>query len=164
MVGAALLALAARLAAVDAPELAGLLGIVGVVLVLVGLVLRRGAVATCGLALLGAAYAASLIGRSVDAGASLMAAGLLLVAELAFWALEPGAAVRVGRRATARRGLFSAALALATMLLGALLMAVAGYGGAGGVEIGVAGVAAVAVLVGAVVWLMHSLRPPRRVG
>ncbi len=159
-----MLALAARATAVDAPEFAALLGVVGTVALLGGLVVRHGPLATCGLALVGAAYAVSLIGRSVDAGASLMAGGLILVAELAFWALEPGAAVRVGRQATARRAIFSVGLALAAVLLGALLMAVAGYGGAGGVELGIAGVAAVAVLLGVVIWLMHSLRPPSRVG
>ena len=67
-----------------------------------GLVLRRGTVVTVGLALLGVGYGAALIGKGLDPAAGLFAAGLVAVAELAFWAIEPGAAVPLRRAATGR--------------------------------------------------------------
>jgi len=157
--GAALLALASRLSAADAPELAGVVSVAGVPALLAGLVLRRGALVTVGLALSGAGYAVSLIGKGLDPAASLFAAGLLAIAELAYWALEPGAAVRIGRGATARRALFSAMLALGAVLLGALLLGVASTPAGGGAAIGIAGVAAVAAILAVVIGLMHVLRP-----
>ena len=50
--------------------------------------------------LLGVGYGVALIGKGLDPAAGLFAGGLAAVAELAFWALEPGAAVRIGRAAT----------------------------------------------------------------
>ena len=159
MAGAALLALAARLTAGDAPELTGVSSIAGAAALLAGLVLRRGALVTAGLALVGAGYAVSLIGKGIDPAASLVAGGLLAVAELAYWALEPGAAVRLGRRATARRVLFSATLALGAVLVGALLLGIASSPVGGGAAIGISGVAALAAILAALIGLVHALRP-----
>ena len=64
-----------------------------------GLVLRRGTLATIGLALLGWVRRLAC-GQRARPAAVLFAGGLVAIAELAFWALEPGAAVRIGRAAT----------------------------------------------------------------
>jgi hypothetical protein len=159
VVGAALIGLAARLSAADAPELTEVVAAAGVAGLAAGLVLRRGGLATMGLALIGSSYAVSLIGKGLDPAACLVAGGLLFVAELTYWALEPGAAVRIGRRATARRALFSGALALGSVVVGSLLLGVASSPTGGGETIGILGVAALAAILAAVIGLMHSLRP-----
>jgi hypothetical protein len=159
VVGAALLGLASRVSAADAPELAGVVAVAGVAGLAAGLVLRRGGLATMGLALVGSAYAVSLIGKGLDPAACLVAGGLLFVAELTYWALEPGAAVRIGRRATARRAVFSGALALGAVVVGSLLLGIASAPSRGGEAIGILGVAALAAILAAVIGLMHSLRP-----
>ena len=50
--------------------------------------------------MLGVGYGAALIGKGLDPAAGLFPAGLVAAAELAFWAIEPGAAVPLGRAAT----------------------------------------------------------------
>lgn len=138
----------------------GLLGIAGIVVLASGLVLRRGLLVTAGLALAGAGYGVSLIGRDLDGAGGIFAAGLLLAAELAYWAIEPGAAVRLGRRATARRLAFTGLLALAGGIAGSLLVAAGSAPLEGDAAFGVAGVAAVALIAAAAVWLIHALREP----
>jgi hypothetical protein len=149
----------ARATADDVPRLAGYVGLAGVVCLLAGLLLRRAAPATVGLTLVGAGYGISLAGRALDPGAPLVAGAFLLVAELAYWALEPGASVRIGRRATLRRMLFSIGLATGAVVLAALLLGVASAPQGGGASLGIAGVAAIAAIVGVVFWLVHTLRP-----
>jgi hypothetical protein len=162
--GALALAVAAALLAEDVPRLTAYTGLAGAVALAVGLVLQRGALATLGLALLGGGYAFSLAGKGVDPAAALFAGGLVLVAELAYWALEPGAAVRLGRGATARRLLVSLALALAAVLLAALLLAVSGAPGDQGVALAVAGVAAIGGIIVVAIGLALTLRPRPPVG
>ena len=159
MLGAALLALESRLTGADAPGLSGLVSAGGVAALIAGLVLRRGALVTIGLGLLGAGYAVSLIGKGIDPAAGLVAGGLLAVAELAYWAIEPGAAVRLGRRATARRALLSGTLVLGAVLTGALLLGVASSPAGGGAAIGVSGVVALAAILAVLIGLVHALRP-----
>ena len=153
----------ARATADDVPRLAGYVALAGVGCLLAGLLLRRAAPATVGLTLIGAGYGISLAGRALDPGAPLVAGAFLLVAELAYWALEPGASVRIGRRATLRRLLFSIGLATGAVVLAALLLGVASAPQGGGASLGIAGVAAIAAIVGAVFWLVHTLRPHRPV-
>lgn len=162
MGGAALLALAARLSAADAPEVAGVAGLAGAALLAVGLVVRRGALATAGLALVGTGYGISLVGKGLDPAASLFAGGLVAVAELAYWALEPGAAVKVRRAATGRRALLSGSIALAAVLIGALLLGVAATPVEGGAALGALGVAAVAAVFAVAVGLTRSLHGGNR--
>jgi hypothetical protein len=160
--GAALLALAARLAAADAPKAAGVAGLAGAAVLAAGLVVRRGALVTAGLALVGTAYGLSLVGKGLDPAASLFAGGLVAVAELAFWSLEPGAPVRIGRAATARRALLSAAIALAAVFVAALLLSVVSAPVRGGAALGVLGVTAIAAILAVAVGLMRSLHDRNR--
>ena len=160
--GAALLALAARLAAADAPKVAGVAGLAGAALLALGLLTRKGAPVTAGLALVGAGYGLSLVGKGLDPWACLFAGGLVAVAELAYWALEPGAAVRIGRAATARRAVLSGSIALAAVLIGALLLAVVSAPVRGGAALGVLGVTAIAAILAVAVGLMRSLRDSNR--
>ena len=98
-----LFALAVRLSAGDYPGPAGVAVLAGLAAIVGGLLLRRGAVVTIGLGLLGVGYGSALIGKGLDPAAGLFAAGLVAVAELAFWAIEPGAAVPLRRAATGLR-------------------------------------------------------------
>lgn len=117
---------------------------------------------TAGLAFVGAGYGLSLVGKGLDPAASLVAGGLVAVAELAYWALEPGAAVRIGRAATAHRALLSATIALAAVLIGALLLSVVSAPVRGGAALGVLGVAAIAAILAVAVGLMRSLHDGNR--
>lgn len=117
---------------------------------------------TAGLALAGTAYGLSLVGKGLDPAASLFAGGLVAVAELAYWALEPGAAVSIGRAATARRALLSGSIGLAAVLTGALLLSVVSAPVRGGAALGVLGVAAIAAILFVAVGLMRSLHDGNR--
>lgn len=134
----------------------------GTALLAAGLVVRRGALVTAGLALVGTGYGLSLVGKGLDPAASLFAGGLVAVAELAYWALEPGAAVRIRRSATARRALLSGSIALATVFIGALLLSVVSAPVRGGAAFGVLGVAAIAATLAVAVGLMRSLHDGNR--
>jgi hypothetical protein len=147
-----------RLSAGDLPGPTGVAVAAGLAVLLGGLVLRRGTLATLGLALLGAGYGISLAGKGLDPAAPLFAGGLVATAELAFWALEPGAAVRIGRAATGRRALAVAAVVFGAILSGALLLAAVYEPLRGGAALGVAGIAAVAAIVAVAVVLARSLR------
>jgi hypothetical protein len=65
-------------------------GVVGVLLVACALVRPAAVLVPWGLAFLGGAYALALVvsDRDLDVGAGFVAAGLLLVGELAFWSVE----------------------------------------------------------------------------
>jgi hypothetical protein len=123
-----------------------------------GLVIRRGAVVTTGLALLGVGYGVALVGKGLDPAAGLFAGGLAAAAELAFWALEPGAAVRIARAATGRRALVVAVVVLGAALSGSLLLIVVSEPVRGGSSLGIAGVLAVAAIFAVAVVLARSLR------
>ena len=69
---AALFGLAAWVSAADYPEPAGLAVLVGIALLAGGLVIRRGAVVTVGLAMLGAGYGVALVGKGLDPAAGLL--------------------------------------------------------------------------------------------
>ena len=150
--------LAVWLSAGDYPGPAGLAVLAGIALLAGGLVIRRGAVATAGLVLLGAGYGVALVGKGLDPAAGLFAGGLAATAELAFWALEPGAAVRIVRAATGRRALVVTAVVLGAALSGSLLLAVVSDPVRGGSSLGVAGVLAVVAIFAVAVVLARSLR------
>jgi hypothetical protein len=100
-------------------------------------------------ALLGAGYALLLVIRdpALDGRAPLVAAGLLAAAELAYWSLELRAGIAEDAGALARRVALLLLVALAGMLLGALVLAVAGELGTGALWLEALGAAAaVAVL------------------
>ncbi|MET0937976.1 MAG: hypothetical protein ABWY51_01980 [Gaiellaceae bacterium] len=158
MVFAALFGLAAWVSAADYPEPAGLAVLVGIALLAGGLVIRRGAVVTVGLAMLGVGYGVALVGKGLDPAAGLFAGGLAATAELAFWALEPGAEVRIARAATGRRALVVTTVALGATLFGSLLLAVVSDPVRGGTPLGIAGVLAVLAIFAVAVVLARSLR------
>ena len=114
---------------------------------------------TVGLALLGVGYGAALIGKGLDPAAGLFAAGLVAVAELAFWAIEPGAAVPPRPRRHGLRVLVVGSVALGSALAGTvLLVVVSDPDSRGGRRSGVAGVLAVLAIFGVAVVLARSLR------
>jgi hypothetical protein len=141
-------------AAVVAERLSGLLAVIGaagVAVLAAGLAIRMPALVAPALALLGAEYAAlfAVRGDTLDVRAPLYGAGFLVVAELAFAALE----LRAGRPEpglVARRAAMLVAVAAAGVLAGLIVLAAAAApldGGAGLEAVGVtAAVALVAVL------------------
>lgn len=146
-----------RLSADDLRGPAGAAALAGVVALAAGLALRRGVVVTVGLALLGAGYGLSLAGRELDLAAGVFAGGLAIAAELAFWSLEPGAAVGLGRAATARRSLVALAVAGGGAAAGTALLFVAADPVAGGVGLAVSGIAALAAIAVVGIVLARSL-------
>jgi hypothetical protein len=126
-----------------------LIGVVGVVVLGVALSLRLAVLVAPALGLLGAEYAAlfALRGDAVDSRAPLYGACFLAVAELAYGALE----LRAGTPEpglTARRIVILAGLALASVIVGTIVLAAASAPLDGGVGLEAVGVvAAVALLV-----------------
>jgi hypothetical protein len=155
---AGLFALAVRLSAGEYPGPAAVGVLAGLAFLAGGLVLRRGTVVTIGLALLGVGYGAALIGKGLDPAAGLFAAGLVAVAELAFWAIEPGAAVPFGRAATGLRVLVIGSVVAGAAVAGTLLLAVVSEPVGGDAALGIAGVLAVLAIFGVAVVLARSLR------
>lgn len=110
------------------------------------------------IALLGSGYAASLLLRDdgVDPLAPLYAAGLLVAAELAYWALERGPN---SRSVVVRRLLALTALALGTAGVGAALLTASEGGVGSGLALQLLGIAAAAAILGLVTWLAWRMRP-----
>jgi hypothetical protein len=157
-VGAGLFGLAVWLSAADYPGPAALAALGGIALLAGGLVLRRGRLATAGLAVLGVGCGVALVGKGLDPAAGLFAGGLACTAELAFWALEPGAQVRVARAATGRRALVVTAVALGAALSGSVLLLLVSDPVGSGASLGIAGVLAVVAIFAVAVVLARSLR------
>jgi hypothetical protein len=158
VVCAVLFALAVRLSAGAHPGPAAVGVLAGLAVLAGGLVLRRGTVVTVGLALLGVGYGAALIDKGLDPAAGLFAAGLVAVAELAFWAIEPGAAVPFGRAATGMRVLVVGSIVLGSAVAGTLLLVVVADPIRGEAALGIAGVLAVLAIFAVAVVLARSLR------
>jgi hypothetical protein len=113
----------------------------------VAIVLRSPRLAVAALVLLGAEYAGFFLvrGSTVDERAPLYGAGFLVVAELAFAAMErraPGT-----RELALFRVIALVALAIAAVALGAAVLAVAAPPAGGGVALHAVGVAAAVALV-----------------
>lgn len=130
------------------------------VLLGLGLATRWGLAVAWSLLLLGAEYALWLTERSggVDTRAPLYAAGLLLVAELAFDGLER-TVVRPEPEVAARRGLQLALLAVGAVGAGAVVLAVATLPVGGSVALTAVGVGAA---VTALVLVSRLAAPPTR--
>jgi hypothetical protein len=136
--------------AVDAERLRWLLaagGAAATVALAVAIVLRAPRLAVAGLVLLGAEYAGFFLvrGSTIDQRAPLYGAGFLVVAELAFAAMErraPGT-----RELALFRIIALVALAVAAVALGAAVLAVAALPAGGGVALHAVGVAAAVALV-----------------
>ncbi len=123
--------------------LLGGIGAVGVLVLLAALVLRIPALVAPALVVLGGAYAGLFLVRdeTVDVRAPLYGVGLLLVAELAFTALE----LRAGKPEPgllARRAALLAMLALGVVLAGAVVLAAATVPVEGGVALEAVGIVA----------------------
>lgn len=153
-----LFGLAVRLSAGDYPGPASVAVLAGLAALVGGLLLRRGAVVTIGLGLLGVGYGSALIGKGLDPAAGLFAAGLVAVAELAFWAIEPGAAVPLRRVATGLKALVVAAVVLGAAIAGTLLIAVVADPIRGDAGLGIVGVIALLTIFAVAAVLVRSLR------
>ena len=140
----------AAYAAIEADRLGGLLAAGGAAATLAlaaGCLLRRPRLVVGGLVLLGAEFAGFFLvrGSTVDQRAPLYGAGFLVVAELAFTALErraPGT-----RELALFRMILLAALAVAAVGLGTLVLAFAAIPLGGGVVLHAVGVVAAVALV-----------------
>jgi hypothetical protein len=139
------------------PEVVAGVGAAGCALTALALPGRWPSLFPLGLAAVGGSYGTflSLRGGDVDAGAPAVAAALLVAAELGFWSLE-GASARYPAAATARRVGGIALGAVATALVGSLILA-ATSGVSGGVGLEAAGVGA-AVLTLAAIAVLASRR------
>jgi hypothetical protein len=97
-------------------------------------------------------YTAFLLVEGEDPLAPAVAAGLVLVAELAYWALEPRHVGR-GRSLAIRRAAVLVALAAGAAAVAAFLVGVSQASSAGGLAALALGVAAAVGAIGVVVWL-----------
>jgi hypothetical protein len=114
-----------------------------------GLAFRWSAALAAGIAFLGAEQAVRLAtGRSsVDPWTPLYAAGLLLVAELAWWSIEPRVAAWSETEAVVRRLLIVTGACVGAGLLAAVVVLAAGAPLRGGVGLELVGVAAAAAAI-----------------
>ena len=136
-----------------ADEYVAALGAAGALLLLAG----RASLVPPALVALAAAYALPL-GAGVDGRAPVVAAALVLIAELAYWSLEPGIATAGDGSTLVSRGLFVAGVTLGALLAGTAMVAATALGFAGGVVwLGVGLAAATATLaVAAVLARRHT--------
>ena len=143
----------ATYAAIVATRLGGLLamiGVVGVAVLAAALVLRLPALVMPGLALLGAEYAGLFLvrGDTLDVRAPLYGAAFLVVAELAFAAIE----LRAGTPEAGlvpRRAVWLVGAAAAGVVVGLVVLAAAAAPLDGGLGLEAVGIAAAVVLVAA---------------
>jgi len=137
------------------PEVVAGVGAAGIAAAALALAAGWPRVLPVGLVGVGAAYSVflGLHSGSVDTRAPLVAAALFAAAEAGFWSLEPQGAHET-RASIARRLLVIGATALATALVGALVLVIAA-GVRGGVALEAAGVGA-AVLASAAVALLAA--------
>jgi hypothetical protein len=120
------------------------------------LLFRRSWLLPWAIVLLGGEYAGSLFAQSDTAAAApVYAAGLLLVAELGFWALEPLSA-RDERASTLLRATTVAVSAIGAGAAGLFLVALADVRVSGGLGIEAVGLVAAALAVAVVVQLARS--------
>jgi hypothetical protein len=114
------------------------------------------------LAALGAEYAAwlALRGGSVDTRAPLYGAGLLLVAELSYWAIDRRSTARAEEQLDVRRAVRLLILLVASIALGTLLLAASSLSIGGGVALEALGVAGAVALLVVVAILVRGQRQP----
>jgi hypothetical protein len=148
-------------AAADGPErLVGAAGILGVLLLAVGLAVPWALLVPWALVALGAEYAVSLTlrGEEVDTRSPLYGAGLLLVAELAYWALELRRSARPEGDVALLRVLGTIGAAAGAIVVGALVLAATAVDLGSGVVLEVVGVAGAVAVLGLVARLAWSER------
>jgi hypothetical protein len=124
------------------------IGVVGVSTLVAGAAARQTVAVAVGIIFLGGAYATHLIldDPTLDARAALVAAGLLLAAELGCWSIElrSESTREAGRHA--RRLVAEVVLCLGGLGVSALVLAAADLGRLGGIAIELAGAAAAVTL------------------
>lgn len=137
--------------------LVGAIGLLAVLFLILALVGRYIGLLPWVLALAGAEYGAFLVIResSIDGYAPIYAAGLLLVAELAYWALERPVPGAPGEGLTFRRGSLLVAACVAAGGISGLILAMAELSVHGGLWLEALGVAAA---VGAIALLARLAR------
>ena len=115
----------------------------GAVVLLAAVLARWASLVPWAVALTGAAYGLSLVlgDEAIDSLAPVYAVGLLVVAELAYWALERSA-VEDNRELRLRRAAAVAAAGTASLLAAALALVVSDAAITGGLGLEVAGVVA----------------------
>jgi hypothetical protein len=137
--------------------LVGAVGLVAVLFLVVALVGKFAGLLPWALALAGAEYGAFLVIRegSIDGYAPIYAAGLLLVAELAYWSIERHVPGPAGEGLTLRRGSLVLASCVAAGGISGLILAMAELSIHGGLWLEALGVAAA---VGAIAVLARLAR------
>jgi hypothetical protein len=133
---------------VDRQPLALALGILALVLLAAGLAIGSSATLGWGLAALLAEYSLLFMaeGRSLDELTPVYAAGLLFVAELAFWSIEPRVSTWADSGLLERRLGFLVSACAGGALVAALVLVVAAAGGGGTVLDAAGAAAAVGIL------------------
>lgn len=104
------------------------LGAVSLVVLIAGLVLAQPPLVPAAIVLACGGYAAELAidDAPLDSYAAVVAAGVFLAAELAYWSIEEREGVPADPGAPARRAAFVALLGLGALLVGAVLLELAG--------------------------------------
>lgn len=133
----------------------------GLLALVAALVLGWSSLVPVSLLLLGAAYAAQLLAddAALDAKAPIVAAGLLLVAELAYWSLEERDRVWSEPGDGLRRLGFVALLALLGLCVSGVVLAAADIARTGGLAVDLVGAAAAAAVL--LVVALYARRPNR---
>ena len=135
------------------------IGAAGVLVLVLGAAIGQTIAIAVGMVILGGGYALHLVldEPALDARAALVAAGLLLAAELGCWSIELRSEVTREPGRHLRRLTAEVALCLGGLLVSALVLAAADLGHVRGVAVELAG--AVAAI--GVVWLaLSALRRP----
>jgi len=126
---------------------------IAIVALVAALVLGWSSLVPAALLLLGGMYGAELAidDAPLDAATPLVAAGLLVTAELGYWAIEEREPVRADPGEGLRRVAFVAVVGLGALLVASLLLALVDVVRAGGLAIDLIGAAAAAAALLAVV-------------
>jgi hypothetical protein len=134
----------ARLAEGPTRDGAAVAGGLAALVLAAGLLLRTPAAVPAAIVLLGGEYALvlSVEGSALDTRAAVVAAGLLVAAELAYWSLELRAEITDEPGSYARRLAVLALLALGALVLAGGLLAVVDLAGREGLAVEIAGAAA----------------------
>ena len=141
-------------------------GALGVALLVVSLAAGWTSLLPWSVVALASAYASGLAVQDdpgvADGGAPLYGAGLLLVAELGYWSLDLRGPGREERRLLLRRAAALAALAFASVVLGAVVLSLTAVELGGGVVLDAVGVAAAAAALVLIVRLAQRELTERR--
>lgn len=139
----------------QAAEGTAALGVLGAICLAWGLLRANASFVPWPLAFLGTAYAIALVvrGSGVDDAAPLVAVGLLLCGELAAWSLDERFAIRAERAVVIARAAALGALAFGSLMVAALVIALAASPEGAGLAWTVLGAVSAVAVVGAAVAL-----------